>query len=603
MDPLRGTPADRPPWELRFHAPRATLPRWARLRPGRCLYTATISGAWQVHLWDRADGRHRRATDGAIGTVEGWLTPDGERVLWFADATGDETGEWLGSPFDGGAAEPLLPGAPAGWSAGLACGHRWVAAGIADRDGFQLLRRPLDGSRPVETWYRHRQPLAVVAVSPDDQWVCVSHSEHGDAMHPALRVHRLADGAAVADLWDGPGAALATIGWSPEPGDPRLAVTEERSGWARPAIWDARGGARDPLAVGLDGDVEAVAWYPDGRALLVRQHVEGRHRLHRVECGSGRAVPLPHPAGTIPEALVRPDGVVWYRWSDGAHPSTLCELSPDGRAGPLIELEGRAAPPGRPYRTWSFPNPDGDRVRGFVVDPGGAGPHPTVVWVHGGPAMAMEDSFHPAIQAWADHGFQVAVVNYRGSTGRGAAWRDRLIGDPGFPEVADVAAGLDDLVARGWADPARAVLIGGSWGGYVTLLALGLHPGRFAAAIALVPVADYPLAYADESEELQAFDRTLFGGSPEQAPDRYRERSPSTYADAVVTPLRIEAATSDSRCPIDQVRHYVDRMRERGALVEYEETSAGHGTFVVDAEIGRTRRALAFAIRHVRPGP
>ena len=592
-----------PAWEQRFRAPRRTLPRWGRLCPQRCVYTSTASGSWQVHLWDRERAQHRRATAGPIGTVEGILTPDGDRVLWFADATGDETGEWLSAPFGGGEPAPLLPGAPRGWNAGLACGASWAAAAIADRDGFHLLRRPLDGTGPAEIWYRHRESLAVAAVSGDDRLVCVSHSEHGDAMHPALRVHRLGDGEAVAEVWDGPRSALATIGWGPAAGDPRLVVTGEAGGWARPELWDPGRGSREPVPLDLAGDVEPLAWYPDGRALLVRQRTSGRHRLHRVDLATGVASALEHPDGTVAEACVRPDGTVWLRWSDGGRPAQLRTIAPDGRSGELLPPDGAAPPPGARYRVWRYPNPAGDQVEGFLVGSDGAAPRPTVVWVHGGPAMAVEDSFHPAIQAWVDHGFLVAIPNYRGSTGRGSAWRDRLIGDPGFPEVADVVAGLDDLVARGLADPGRVVLMGASWGGYVTLLTLGLHPGRWAAAVALVPVADYPLAYADESEELQAFDRTLFGGAPAEQPQRYRERSPSTYLDRVVTPLRIEAATQDSRCPIRQVRLYADRLRARGAPIEYEEAAGGHGAFVVDEEVSRTRRALAFALRQLPPTP
>ncbi len=591
-------------WEARFRAPRATLPRWGRLRPERCAYTSTASGSWQVHVWDRERGRHRQATDGPIGTVDGLLTPDGAQLCWFADETGDETGAWMASPFDGGDPSPLLPGSPRGWSAGLACGRAWVAAGIANRDGFHLLRAPLDASEPPEIWHRHREALSICDVSGDDQLVCVSHTERGDAIHPALRIQRLADGAVVADRWDGPQAALAALGWGPHAGDPRLLVTAETRGWARPELWDPIADVRLPLAADLPGEIEPLAWYPDGRGALCRQRLAGRHQLLRVDLADGTTRPLEHPPGTVPEASVRPDGTVWLRWSDGAHPTTLRTIAPDGTGARLLELPAAAAaPPGRGYDPWRYRDPDGDEVEGFLVHPAGLPPHPTVIWVHGGPAMAMEDSFHPGIQAWADHGFQVAVPNYRGSAGRGRAWRDRLIGDPGFPEVADVVAGLDDLVRRGLADPARTVLIGASWGGYVTLLTLGLHPGRFAAAIAIVPVADYPLAYADESEELQGFDRSLFGGAPAEQPDRYRERSPSTYVDRVSTPLRIEAATNDSRCPIRQVRTYTHQLEANGTVLEYEETAGGHGAFVVEAEIARTRRAIAFARRHLPAAP
>ncbi len=108
----------------------------------------------------------------------------------------------------------------------------------------------------------------------------------------------------------------------------------------------------------------------------------------------------------------------------------------------------------------------------------------------------------------------VVEVNYRGSTGYGSAWRDAIEGRPGLTELEDVAAVLDRCVADGLVDPGRCVVEGWSWGGYLALLAVGTQPERWAAALAGVPVADYLTAYADEMEQLRAFDRALFGGSP-----------------------------------------------------------------------------------------
>ena len=116
----------------------------------------------------------------------------------------------------------------------------------------------------------------------------------------------------------------------------------------------------------------------------------------------------------------------------------------------------------------------------FLGPPGGT---PLLV-VHGGPDWLYPRTWWPDVQSLVDEGFAVAMVNYRGSIGFGRRWRDHILGNIGFPEVEDVVAGLDDLVARGIADPERVVIGGWSWGGYITLLALGTHPDRFAAGVA-----------------------------------------------------------------------------------------------------------------------
>ena len=117
-----------------------------------------------------------------------------------------------------------------------------------------------------------------------------------------------------------------------------------------------------------------------------------------------------------------------------------------------------------------------------------------------------------------------------------------------------------------------------------------------------MPVADYVAAYADEMEQLRAFDRALFGGSPDELPQRYREASPLTYVHAVRVPVLVLAGENDPRCPIRQIDNYLDALAVRGdAPYEVSRFDAGHGSLVVSdqlnliaTEIDFVRRALAF---------
>ena len=136
--------------------------------------------------------------------------------------------------------------------------------------------------------------------------------------------------------------------------------------------------------------------------------------------------------------------------------------------------------------------------------------------------------------------------------------------------------------------------MGASWGGYITLLGLGLHPELFAGGVARVPVADYELAFFEESEPLQAMDRALFGGDPKEVPNLFRERSPMTYADRVRAPLLVQAGENDSRCPYHQVEVYVSRMRELGKPVTFHHYPAGHSAMVVEQDVALTAQALDF---------
>jgi dipeptidyl aminopeptidase/acylaminoacyl peptidase len=592
-------PHDMPAWERRFRAPTVTFPEWARLRPERLVFASTETGVAQVCAMDLDTGWRRQVTDVAIGVGGGRITPDGSQVVWFDDRTGDEVGQWRAQPFEGGPVTALVDAVPDGWSTGLALDDGVVVLGTAAADGYTVWRS--SGGGPAEVLHRHPELVEVEALSRDGRLVCLSHAEHGDNVHLALRVVEVASGAVAGDLWDGAGLGLSAAGWSPVAGDPRLAVVGERSGWLRPGLWDLATGARRDLDVGeVAGDLTVAGWWPDGSALLLVHAFEGRDQLLRHDLSSGATVPVEHRAGSVLGARVRPDSRVWYLLSRGSEaPSVLTTGASKDEV--VLAPAGEAAPRGYPYRSWHFANASGQTVHGFVVTPpAGDGPHPLIMLVHGGPAWLWADAWRPEVPTWVDHGFAVALVNYRGSTGYGVAWRDALLGRPGFTELEDVVAGVDDLVASGLADPARVVLSGGSWGGYLTLLGLGREPDRWVAGVAAVPVADYPSAYADEAPTLQAYDRTLFGGSPEERPDLYRERSPLTYAASVRAPVLVMAGDNDSRCPIGQVLNYVEALSALGKEVEVYRYDAGHGSMVVDERVRQMRVELDFVLRRVR---
>lgn len=591
--------SDLPAWERRFRAPILSFPAWADQDPDRLVVASTESGSYQLHAWDRRTGRRRQVTHDPVGVLEGRPTRDGSGVIWFRDETGNETGTYVIAPFDEDVTpEPLLPGLPKGWPEGLAIGRRRTVAALSTDDGFSVWVS--DDGGDVRLLHAHREPVRLAAgsglsgavdraaLSADDALVVLEIMEDGDVLHPSLRSLDAVTGETLADLRD-PGLELGAFGFSPVPGDLRMAITHERTGDRRPALWHARTGEVTDLPMDLEGDVEPVDWWPDGEALLLLVLEAGRHALYRYVIAAGVPERLETEPGSITAAGVRPDGSVWYRGHNGEHPARLLAV---GSSEPLLDVEGPAAPAGRPFETWWFENPHGQRVHGFLVRPEGDAPYPVMMRVHGGPHSTDMDRWAPDVQAHVEAGFLVAMVNYRGSVGFGQAWRDELTGNIGFLELEDVLAGLDDLVARGLADPARTVLAGWSWGGYVTLLGAGRHPDRWTSLIAGVPVADYIAAYEDEAPMLQALDRALFGGSPADVPALYAERNPLTYVDAVAAPLLVLAGENDSRCPIRQVWNYVGRLRARGVEPVVYTYATGHSSFDIEERVRQTKIVL-----------
>ena len=595
-----------PLWQRRYRAPIVGFPTWSRHAPNRLVYVSSESGIYQLHSWDLATGERRQITHEPVGLISGEVSADGERVLWHRDTTGDESGTWMVAPFAGGPAEPLADGLPVGWDEGLSPGLERTAAAISGRDGFAIYVTEADGStRRVRdsaesiclggSTARTGGGMAPAGLSADERLVCIEHGEHGDLIHPALRVLDARTGAVMGDLHDA-GKQLVAFVWSPVAGDNRLAIGHERRGERMPSIWEPRNGTVTDLELPWDSFTEIADWWPDGSALLLVELRDGRDYLHRYNIATGEITGLQTQPGSITGARVRPDGRVWYRLQGGEHPGIVLEVGGDD---PI--LTAGEAPPGRPFLPWSFSNPHGQTVTGWRIEPESRPPFPTLVHVHGGPIWLDLDRWDPDLQAHVDAGFQVVLVNYRGSIGFGAAWRDTLIGNIGWPEVEDVLAGVDDLLARDLADPASLAIGGWSWGGYVTLLMHGMHPDRFITGFAGVPLADVALAYEDSSPLLQAYARALLGGTPAEVPQLMAERSPISYVDNLKAPILFFAGEADSRCPIRQVMAYVDRLRARGHPHELYLYPTGHVPYQVDELINQVAIILDFLARHV-PG-
>lgn len=580
-------------WKARFRAARVSLPRWARDAPHRNTYRSNATGTWEIYVWDRETGERRQVTDRPNGTWMGDVDPSGAWVWWFDDTDGDEFGVWKRSPFDGSAdAEVAVPGLAPSYPSGLALGARGTV--LVGRSGEQgsTIHRYRDGE--LATLYEHAEDAHVGALSRDESLAAVGHSEHGDSRHMAIRIVRTADGSTVNELWDGPGKGVYAGGFSPVPGDSRLLVNHERRGRDEILVWDPVAGVQREITFDLPGEIDA-SWFPDGRALLVTHSHEARDELYRYDLSSRELTRIDTPRGSIGAAVARPDGTVEFVWSSAAEPQVV--RSSAGEV--VLAPEGPAAPSSVPVEDAWVDGPGG-RIHALVSRPAeGEGPFPAVFDVHGGPTAQDDDSFVPAVAAWVDHGFAVVRVNYRGSTGYGSTWRDAIEGRVGLTELEDVKAVRDWAVASGLADPDRMVLTGGSWGGFLTLLGVGTQPDDWSVAVAAVPVADYVAAFEDEMEALQAFDRSLFGGSPDEVPDKYRESSPITYVEQVRAPVLVLAGENDPRCPIRQIDNYLGRLAELDRPHEVYRYDAGHGSLVVEERIKQMEAEIGFALKNL----
>jgi dipeptidyl aminopeptidase/acylaminoacyl peptidase len=394
----------------------------------------------------------------------------------------------------------------------------------------------------------------------------------------------------VAELWDGEGTSVeggpfARRGTADD--EARLAGTSNRSGFVRPLIWHPRTGERRDLRVDdLDGDVAPLDWSHDGDRLLLLQTNRAQHRLWIYDVAGDVAHELDHPSGYYGSSYFGPEGEIFVAWEDAAHPTRVMALDPESGSMRRMVLAAGETPPGRPLRTVTFDSTDGQEIQGWLGVPEGQGPFPAILYTHGGPESFQTNEFLPEAQAWLDHGFAWLSINYRGSTTFGRAFQQQIWGNLGHWELEDMVAARDWLVREGIAHPDQIFPSGWSYGGYLTLLALGRRPELWAGGMAGVAVADWAMLYEDSAETLRGYCSALFGGTPSAKAEQYAASSPMADVERVQAPLLIIQGRNDSRTPARPVEVYVERLRALGKAIEVEWFDAGHLGGFADSDLG-----------------
>ena len=212
-----------------------------------------------------------------------------------------------------------------------------------------------------------------------------------------------------------------------------------------------------------------------------------------------------------------------------------------------------------------------------AFDPADPEPHPTVLWPHGGPMAYDDPAFRFSNTYFTSRGYLVLRPNYRGSSSYGRAFCETLRGRWGSVEVVDQLAALDDLVARGWADPDRLFATGFSYGGISTGF-LVTETDRFAAAAPEHGIYDRRSAFGTDDTHVSTANDL---GVPWEEPEAYEANSSIPDVGQVETPLLVTAGENDWRCPPTQAEQLYVSVRKQGVpakLVIYQGESHSPGS-------------------------
>ena len=465
----------------------------------------------------------------------------------------------------------------------LAVRETHAASGAAADVAHEVVAVGLDGT--VEVLVSGPDFVSDPRVSPDGS-LCWLQWQHPDMPWDAAQlVVRAPDGTETV-VAGGDGESVVQPSWS---ADGSLLFFADRTGvWA---LHRWRPGGGPELLLDPGSDMAGPQWVfgasryaqlPDGRFVVAHPR-DGADRLVVLDPDGPRELSTPYASF----GQLRADGsaVVCVAGGPASRPEVV-RVDVDTAAVEVLRPAHEEVDEqwfARPVHV-TFPTEDGGSGVGEAhalvyppTNPDVTGPDgdlpPLVVVVHGGPTASASPVLNLGVQYWTSRGFVVADVDYRGSTGYGRAYREALQGRWGIADLDDVVACVrylssDAAPARLRVDPARAVIRGGSAGGYTTLAALTFRPGVFAAGASHYGVADLAALAADTHSFESRYLDGLIAPWPE-GEAVYAERSPIHSVDRLATPLAVFQGSEDRVVPPEQAEMMVAALRDKGVPHAY----------------------------------
>jgi len=403
---------------------------------------------------------------------------------------------------------------------------------------------------------------------------------------------------------------------------------------------------------------EATGFSPDGKYLLITSNVTGYENAGLLEIATRKIEWLTKEKWRVSSGSFSPDGrrVTWTANIDGNTDVFVYDLpSKQTTSLPLAKgvngLAGAATSfssdgqrmlyyhngPTSPNDLWSYdfstkqsrqlthslpaglnaddmvepflvhyPSRDGKwQISAFIYVPHNAPrdqTHPAIVYVHGGPGSQTVNSFNRIVQYLANQGYVVIAPNYRGSTGYGKEFTDANRFDMGGGDLQDVLAAADWIQKTGYVDPKKLVIMGGSYGGYMSMMALTKSPETWAAGVPIVPFVNWFTEVQNEDPLLREYDLATMG-DPVKNKSLWEDRSPINFVDRVKAPVLLLAGGNDPRCPKSEAQQVADVIKKRGGTVEFKVyENEGHGFARVENQIDAYSRVAEFLKKYV-PAP
>jgi len=352
---------------------------------------------------------------------------------------------------------------------------------------------------------------------------------------------------------------------------------------------------------------------PDGKHITFTANVDGNEDIYLHDLATAKSAALPIPKGVNEPAGGRSafskDGsrLLYYRNGPTAPGDLWVYTMATGKSHQVTHslVAGlNSEDMVEPYLV-HYPSRDGKwTISAFLYVPFNMarnGQNAAIVYIHGGPTSQTMNSFNRFVQYAANQGYMVLAPNYRGSSGYGKDFQQANLFDMGGGDLQDVLAGVDWIKQTGHLDPKKIAVMGASYGGYLSMMAVTKAPEVWAAGVPIVPFVNWFTEIENEDPELQQSDLATMGDVVKNKA-LYEERSPINFIDQIKAPLLLLAAGHDPRCPKSETLQVVEAIKKRGGTVDYKiYENEGHGFARVENQIDAYQRVADFLLAHVPP--
>ena len=568
------------------------------------VYVSDQSGAYE--LWYRsASGQPLQLTTLNQQVVNPRVSPGGEAVIFGSDYGGNERYDLYSYNLRTKKLEQLTETKDISETGQrFSPDGKWLAF-EADPD---IQFRPQIFVMELATRQRRQLTKGAVPVyqptwSPDGKMIAATRT--GDEQSGDLLLISVQDGAVKEVKPPSDGFIIWPVEFSPD-GRQLLARTKNKQGFYQLAIVNLSTGTTQRIGP-EQWDVDDADWRGQAGIFFTR-NVSGRSSLWRIRNPDAKPEEVIAPHGVLSDLEISGDGarLVFVR-EDATQPTDIYLYNINTKKTEQLtrslpaKIDRARLSVAEPFKIKSF---DGTVVEGLFYKPltqagQPAMPYPAVAHIHGGPNGQSTEDFDPFVQALTQAGFAVIQPNYRGSTGYGKAFEDLNNKDWGGGDRKDVRAVLEDFIKRGMIDRDRIGITGGSYGGYMTLIALAKDPDFYRAGADSYGMFDLVEDYNLTKDRFGLWYETEMG-TPETHAALFADRSAIHFLDQIKAPLIVFQGANDTNVPKDESDKMVEALKKMGRKVEYVVyPDEGHGFTRRANRIDNMQRTVAFFREHL----